>query len=536
MKNHLLVLFVFLSFQLYSQTHPFEISLEAVSIDGIGGIQSFAFGQGNGKWLIVGGRLDGLHRRQPWASFDLAGHNNQLWVIDPENKKFWTASLSGLNQAIEEHLRSTNMQFYQEGNYLYCIGGYGYSTVEDNHTTFDKLTAINLEGLIGAIINGEEFSPYFRQISDPQFQVTGGRLRKINNEYHLMGGQKFIGRYNPMGPDHGQGFEQEYTDAIRVFHITDNGNQITIEHITSHIDDQLHRRDYNAESQIMPDGKEGLTMFSGVFQPDINLPFLNCVNIDENGFRTNNDFQQFYNHYHCPVIPLFSEENNEMHTLFFGGIAQYYDQNGTMVQDNNVPFVKTIARVSRDSGGNMTEHLLPNEMPGLLGAGAEFISNPDIAQFNNHVFKLDSIENDPQLLGYIFGGISSSASNVFFINTGTQSEANAIIYKVYINKSTLSSNDLINQSDIMSIRPLVYPNPNSGNFQVELFTKKAGSKVELGLWNEQKTLLLNETHYLQDAGKNNILVGTDRLIKGGLYFISIKIGDQLYSQQIILEK
>jgi len=64
-----------------SQTAPFEIRLEPISISGLGGIQSYAFGQANGKWLIVGGRLDGLHRRQPWASFDVAGHNNQLLVV-----------------------------------------------------------------------------------------------------------------------------------------------------------------------------------------------------------------------------------------------------------------------------------------------------------------------------------------------------------------------------------------------------------------------------------------------------------------------
>ena len=47
--------------------------------------------------------------------------------------------------------------------------------------------------------------------------------------------------------------------------------------------------------------------------------------------------------------------------FFFGGIAQYYDSLGILVQDNNVPFVKTIARVTRDASGTMAEYKLPIE-------------------------------------------------------------------------------------------------------------------------------------------------------------------------------
>lgn len=86
-------------------------------------------------------------------------------------------------------------------------------------------------------------------------------------------------------------------------------------------------------------------MFSGVFQPIVDLPYLNSVTIDSQGYTIDNSFQQYYNHYHCAVLPMYSASNNEMHNIFFGGIAQYYDDLGVLVQDNNVPFVKTIARV-----------------------------------------------------------------------------------------------------------------------------------------------------------------------------------------------
>ena len=53
----------------YTQSTPFQIALEPVNISGLGGIQAFAWGQYNGKWLIVGGRLDGLHQRQAFVIF-----------------------------------------------------------------------------------------------------------------------------------------------------------------------------------------------------------------------------------------------------------------------------------------------------------------------------------------------------------------------------------------------------------------------------------------------------------------------------------
>jgi len=110
----------------YAQTPPFNISIEPINITGLGGLQAYAFGQYNGKWLIIGGRLDGLHRRQPFAAFDVAGNSNQLLVIDPVTHQKWSAPITSLSVALQERLSSTNMEFHQEGNFLYVVGGYGY--------------------------------------------------------------------------------------------------------------------------------------------------------------------------------------------------------------------------------------------------------------------------------------------------------------------------------------------------------------------------------------------------------------------------
>lgn len=283
----------------FSQTAPFNIVIEPVNISGVGGLQAYAYAQHNGKWLIIGGRLDGLHRRQPFAAFDVAGNNNQLIVIDPVSKQKWSAPLTSLSVGLQEHLSSTNMEYHQSGKYLYIVGGYGYNTAAGSRKTFDYLTAVDVPAVMDAVVAGTAFNAYFRQITDAKFAVTGGHLKKINNTYYLVCGNKFDGNYNPMG---GATYTQVYTDAIRKFKLTDDGTNITVTHFPEITDAaNLHRRDYNAVAQILPDGSEGITAFSGVFQPAADLPFLNSVTIDSTGYAVNSAFQQYYNHYHCAV-------------------------------------------------------------------------------------------------------------------------------------------------------------------------------------------------------------------------------------------
>lgn len=520
------------NYSLFSQNAPFNIYLEPMSIDGLGGLQSYAFGQHEGKWLIVGGRLDGLHRRQPFAAFDVVGNNNQLIVIDPVTKQKWSAPLSSLSVSLQEQLSSTNMEFHQDGDYLYLIGGYGYNNATASRKTFDNLTAINVPAAINAIVNGLSFSTYFRQINDSQFAVTGGHLKKINNTFYLIGGNKFDGNYNPMG---NPTYTQVYTDAIRKFNLLDDGINISITHLPTILDAaNLHRRDYNAIPQILPNGAEGITAFSGVFQPSIDLPFLNCVNIDSISYSVNNAFSQYYNHYHCATLPLYSELTNEMHNVFFGGIAQYYDSSGVLVQDNNVPFVKTIARVTRNSAGIMEEYKLPIEMPNLLGAGAEFISIKEIPHFNNEVIKIDNILADTTLVGYIYGGISSSTPNIFFTNTGNQSSASNQIFKVYLLKNLSLSTHQLNKQSSGTLGLQVFPNPNNGNLTVKFYLKEK-SEVKVSIFGINGKKIQEETLTDVLIGENTFNRKIKGICLGGTYLLTIETAYETATQKIIIQ-
>jgi hypothetical protein len=331
-------------------------------------------------------------------------------------------------------------------------------------------------------------------------------------------------------------FSQEYTNAIRRFSLSDNGSTINSTHLPSFVDDlNLHRRDYNAVSQILPNGNEGITMFSGVFQKITNLPFLNSVTVDTNGYTVNNSFQQFYNHYHCPTIPLYSEIDNEMHTFFFGGIAQFYDSNGILVQDDNVPFVPTIARITRDSNGTLAEYKLPIEMPTLLGAGAEFIPSRNFPHFTNEVFKLDDLTTNNTLIGYIYGGISSTQPNIFFINDGTQSDASSKIFKVFIKKTVPLYVDEFNPSSTSTLNLFLFPNPTDGVLNLSFYLSKK-EDVTISIFDMAAALLSKTALKHLNEGENQYRKELSNLTNDAIYLITIETSTEKATRKLILSK
>jgi hypothetical protein len=221
-----------------------------------------------------------------------------------------------------------------------------------------------------------------------------------------------------------------------------------------------------------------------------------------------------------------------MHTVFFGGIAQYYDDAGTLVQDNEVPFVKTIARVTRDASGDMAEYKLPIEMPSLLGAGSEFIPIENVPHYANKVLKLDDLTVDSTLVGYIYGGISSTAANIFFTNTGTQSSASSQIFKVYVIKAKTNSIDILNKQSVSSLQMQVYPNPNKGKFIVQYYLDNAQT-VKITIQNTEGKVLKTLTQK-STFGENQIAQKIDGLTNGGVYFITITTDNESATQKIIL--
>lgn len=516
MLRSLYLPFLFIASTVFGQSN-FELSINEITLPNAPGLQSFVVGQHQGKWLLLGGRTDGLHQRQPFASFLASDNNTTVYVIDPANLQVWSNAISDLPTPIYEQLQSTNMEFTQRDTVLYITGGYGYSATAGDHITHPYLTAVNVPSAINAIVNGAGLANHVRYINDNRVAITGGYMHLLNDVFYSVGGQFFEGRYNPMGPNHGPGFIQVYTESIKKFEITDDGTTLGITNYTETVDAaNLHRRDYNMVPQIFPNGDEGFTAFSGVFMHDVDLPWHNSVDITETGYSVNNNFDQLLSQYHSAHLPIYDQATNQMHTLFFGGMARYYyDSDGTLVDDDAVPFVKTVSLVTRDANGDMEELSLDLQMPAFLGSGAEFIPVESVDYTNGEILNLNSLQpGTPTLVGYIFGGIESTAENIFFINNGTQSSASTRLFEVYItaSSSTGITGNSIKGDDVFDLQ--VFPNPTDTQTTACLMSKYlTNGKLEVFNTTGQlvKSIVVEQIHTDHqhfDLGLENVEIGT----------------------------
>jgi hypothetical protein len=455
-----------------------RLVLEETPIAGMPGIQSFAWAQHQGQWLLIGGRTDGLHRRQPFAAFLAADNNTMAHVVDPVSGTVWSASLASLPAAQFEQLQSTNMEFMQQGDVLYVVGGYGFSATANDHITHPLLSAIDVPGAMEAIRTGGALAPHFRYITDERLAVTGGYLGRIGAQYVLVGGQRFIGRYNPMGPDFGPGFIQEYTNAIRRFGIADDGQSLGLIDYSATVDTvNLHRRDYNLVPQVFPDGSfgyHGLQRRVPVRGGHPLVEHSGCERHRTCGGARVRAVVEPVPYGPCAAVVASTQR---MSTVFFGGIGRYYfDGNGQLWDDVNVPFVNTISQVTRDGAGQLQETAI-GTMPALLGSSAEFIRLPEVPMVFDDIVDLDQLSGDTVVIGHIVGGIESSAANIFFINTGTQSTASTRTFRVLLVRDT---NVGVREVDRASEPLLVTLSPDHERMSTG-FTLATGGHVQLEL-------------------------------------------------------
>jgi hypothetical protein len=452
--------FIFVTFfysaALFAQVNfGYDIQLNPINIPNLPGLHSYAVAQHAGKWLLVGGRKDGLHARQPFNAFPSSQNNSTLFVVDLANLSFTSADLSSLSTSLQEQLQATNCNFIQDGDALYIMGGYGYSASNSNHITHNKITAIDVPGLIQAIEQANPIASFFKQITNDNMAITGGQVGKIGNRFYLVGGHRFDGRYNPMN---NPTYTQTYSNQIRSFEIENTASNLQIVNYQTQTDAlHLHRRDYNLVPQVFPSGELGYTISSGVFQPNADLPFLYPVDLTANGYVPQTGFNQYLNNYHSGKSALYSSQNNAMYSLFFGGMSQYQWVNNALIQDNLVPFVKTIGCVERKANGDLFETKLPVEMPNLHGAGAEFIYNTNLPHYNNEVIKLDEITANEFIIGYLYGGIKSSSQNPFSSNQTSLTQAESVIYEVKLTKNPDLGLPELNGSNPLSFG--IFPNP-----------------------------------------------------------------------------
>lgn len=477
----------------------FNIEVDSFSIPGLPGLHSFACAKHEGKWLFIGGRRDGMHLK--FNSFPGSGANGNIIVADPVTMQVWQSPLTDLPDTLKEQLRSTNMEFFQRADTLFFVGGYGRSETVQNHITFPYLTVIDIPGLMNAVVEGNSLLPHFQQIRDTFFAVTGGQMHMLNDTLFLVGGHRFEGVYSA---NSGENQLQFYTNSIRKFTLDNPAQVWQVVHKSIILDElHLHRRDYNLAPQISQQGEPGLVAFSGVFQPGSSaLPFQNIVEIGHSGHHPVNGFSQFLANYHCAKVPLFVASQNEMHTVFFGGMSQYWvDGNDSLIRDNRIPFVRTISRVSRLADGNYEEVPFHNQLPFFTGTSAEFILADGIPTLENGIIDYDALQMGNNLIGYIAGGIVTPETqrNPFIVNNVGITWANQHLLRVFLVKNAASAVADKALDGRLTLGLHVFPNPADDAWQVGLDLPRAGH-LRFTLQNAQGKIVRQTDFGQQPAG------------------------------------
>lgn len=530
MKITSVIFFFLFALNSFGQEFPFTVELNPVFSSQDIALQSFAYGTWNNRVLLIGGRKDGLHQRQPFASFAADGMPSNISILDLNNYSSTPVEFDVIDVALSEQFSSTNIQFYQTDSILWLVGGYGYSNTAQDHITYPMLTAINLKTFFEAQDNGTFAFESFDFITDERFAVTGGSLKKLNDVFYLAAGQRFDGRYNPMN---NPTFTQTYTEKVSRFIPTLTEAGIQIEWLSEFSDPALlHRRDLNVMEGIDSNGEMNFTLFSGVFQQVADLPFLNCVEVNSNGITEVPEFQHLLNQYHCGHVSLYDAQSHKQHYLFLGGISEYYYEGDVLTQNVDVPFTKNIACVTRNANNQWVEELIPSILPGYLGSSSELILNENLSLINGEIIDLNNANNGGEiLLGHLLGGIRSTTQNIFWINNGKQSFPNDTLYEVWlVPKSVDVSSTLSLPKNVFT----VYPNPTSGKFRIE-FSCNSNCEAELTVFDKTGKKVFYDNLRNFSAGKHSAENRWKLFEHPGTYILQLKLGEKFIVQQLLVE-
>lgn len=445
-------------------TLPFRVRLEKADFKLPIGLQSYMHGVHNDKWLLITGRVDGLHGfdENSTNNFPTNLQNTTVFVIDPIKKKTYTRSLldvnSGLSQQQIDLLSVTAAQGYQSGKTLYITGGYGVDTATGKLDTKNALTAIDIPGLIHWVENphrGETAAEHIRQIFDNTFKVTGGYMNQIGEHPTLLiYGHEFNGFYND--PIQQPPVFQQYTEQVRRFHIHDDGKKLSVtlkSALPSTPDPNFRRRDLNVVpvvKKVHNNLRKSFAVLSGVFTLTTGV-WTVPVEITAKGVSSManpnlpSTFKQGMNNYDCATFGMFSKKTGDMYVLLLGGMSfgffEKTDKGFTFNTDEKIPFISQTTTVRIDKHGKYTQHFMkkggfPNIRsqtvhPGnqlLFGSEAEVILLKAVPKYSNDVIKLDDIKK-PTLIGYVVGGIKGTLPNGV---AKTDSSPSSYLFKVIV--------------------------------------------------------------------------------------------------------
>ncbi len=396
---------------------PFNVELREVTIPGMPALQSFAYAQNGGEWLLVSGRRSGLHAIDTTLvnAFPTSGANDSVYVVNPASQQVWSAPLTSLPDSLADPLKATNANAYQDGDWLYLIGGYGHDSRTDSMITFPTLTAVNVPAMMAAVKARTSLAPAVSRTSNFAWKVAGGQLMKMNGRFYLVMGQRFDGLYSA-NPGYWDQFVQIYTERIQVGRITPPPSLgFAVETIISQDPNEwarnFHRRDLNVVGAYDPAGNKRLAVYGGVFVPGRDAAYRVPVYVSGTTATVDSTFFQAMSQYDAASLLLYDRTNRGMYTTLFGGISLYFydDKRQQLHSDTGLPFIDDVSVIAVTAGGTR-QWAFPWALPGLLGADARVILNEEAPMDPElGVVYLDALPRGAATqVGWMYGGIQST--------------------------------------------------------------------------------------------------------------------------------
>ncbi|MBK9107318.1 MAG: T9SS type A sorting domain-containing protein [Saprospiraceae bacterium] len=477
-------------------------------------IHSFAFASLGEKVLMIGGRTDGIHPKESGFEYDQA--NTFIYVWNTATMHIASQSFNFPNKEINGFLSAANSTFTQDKDYLYMIGGYGQDA-SGTYQTYPYLAKINIADCIHLVESSSDPASAFEFIKDSFFAVAGGQMRIQDSLYYLVGGNYFEGKYS----SNSSNVKQFYTDALSIFELFKDKDSLKYKIVFKKTDDyNFHRRDFNLSPFIDADGKEKLMVYSGVFQYNVNRPFLNTSIIDKTDVEEVFDFDQKFCAYNCAKLSFFDQTNNRSHQVFFGGMAEFYrDSVGQLTHDSYVPFVKSVSCITRNENRKFSEWMLPEEMPGFLGSNSEVYLIPGLPLVSNEIIDLNALSDDTTNLAYIFGGIYNLGPdrNPWQNDSAHLTIANPYLIKIRYIKNKPSSNIAL-QNKKEKIQLETYPNPAKYTTTVFLNTNQSIKQAYIWVQNSNGKILHTKQIFPIENNKFELDLSN---LPAGAYFVYV---------------
>lgn len=479
-------------------------------------LQSFAHGVEGSNWLLFAGRTNrlnddgGLHGivtgDYAAKSFVPLSYNEDIFVYNVDSNTVWGTSFNDMLGSISSYqpantkmiaaltdyatvFRNSNPLVTQDGDFLYLVGGYGTPLDSTNNSnayqTFDHVARIHVPSMIhlvkGTGISKIDWNQMFSFGRNTELKSTGAEIFMIEDKLYLAGGHDF-----GKGALNGQ----QYVDAVFPFKAVPssaNPLELTITVDTAITDvpvDSLgtvyadnnstfRRRDGPVVSSLFSDGStgyltEGLTFYSGVFQPDSVV-----IGVDSLGKKTttkwnrawpdaiyvhpNNNTtvpytvdaaynQKNQNVYACSDFGIFDKTSGSIHTFLLGGIGDGISAGALQLAG----FTNSAMQITFDIGDmtstwSQTQNVFNSDK--FYGAESAFMFN---AKSNIEFYKTKSgaetelVDSNATFtsantvdLGYVFGGIESFEENPGTFGPGL-STASSKVWKVTLTRSLIT--------------------------------------------------------------------------------------------------